>query len=325
MIKTLLPTGLHSLDVAAADAPVVLRQAIWIDLLEPSIEEIRAVEALLGVELPSRKEAQEIEVSSRLYLEGGIIFMILTVLLHAESASPETTSITFAYDPMRLVTLRFAEPTPMRTFPLKLQRTPQTFSTAQKVFIGLLDEIVDRAADILELVASDLSSISRVVFGDSPSRRAGAPGMNYAPILTRIGHNGERAANTRECMVSASRLLSFLAEASRLESEALDQHWKTLAKDVTALTEHATFLSGKVNFALDATLGRINSEQNTIIKLFSVLAVVLLPPTLIASIYGMNFDYFPELHWRLGYPFSLILMVAAAILPYMLFKRKGWL
>ncbi len=323
MIKAFLPTGFHSVDATAADAALLLQQALWIDLLEPAAEEIGAVEAILGLELPTRKEAQEIEVSSRLYVEGGVVFMTLTVLLHADTTSPETTPITFAYGRERLVTLRFAEPAPLRTFPAKLQRTPQSFSTAQRVFLGLIDEIVDRAADILELVAADVNAISRVVFGGSPARGA-ASGVDYNEILTRIGHDGERAAGARESMVSAGRLLSFF-EANRVESEPLDQHWATVAKDVTALTEHATFLSGKVNFALDATLGRINSEQNTIIKLFSVLAVVFLPPTLIASIYGMNFDVFPELHWRLGYPLSLGLMLAAAILPYVFFKRKGWL
>jgi magnesium transporter len=322
VLHALLPDGLRRLDATPGGEAAALEQARWIDLLEPTEAELRLAESVLGIELPTRKEAQEIELSSRLYVDGNVEVMTLAVALHAGTAIPEPTPVTFAYHPRRLVTLRFADTTPFRTFTVKMQRAPQSFPTPQKLFIALVDEIVDRAADILELVAGDLSAISRTVFGEHPL--SPAPGRDYGSVLARIGQNGERAAVVRESLVSAARLVGFFSETHRPDSEALDPHWATVGKDVAALTEHATFLVGKVNFALDATQGRINSEQNTIIKLFSVLAVVFLPPTLIASIYGMNFDHIPELRWLLGYPFSLGLMLAAAVLPYLYFKRKGW-
>lgn len=325
MLTAFSASGIQIVNPASANCAGSLQGAIWIDLLDPSPEETRAVEAALAIELPTRKEVQEIEVSSRLYVENQTVFMTATVMVQADMLHPETTPVTFAYQPQRLVTLRFAEPTPFTTFPPKFQRTPEAFATAQKVFMGLVDEIIDRVADILESIGSDLNAVSRVLFAEASPQPVKKPSVDYTAVLTRIGHNGERAANARETLVSISRLLAFFAEARPgLVGEPLDEHWRTVSKDVSALSDHATFLSNKVNFFLDATLGRINIEQNTIIKLFSVLAVVFLPPTLIASIYGMNFEYMPELKWLFGYPFSLLLILLSAILPYVVFKRKGW-
>jgi magnesium transporter len=325
MLTAFSASGIQIVNPASANCAGSLQGAIWIDLLDPSPEETRAVEAALAIELPTRKEVQEIEISSRLYVENQTVFMTATVMVQADMLHPETTPVTFAYQPQRLVTLRFAEPTPFTTFPPKFQRTPEAFATAQKVFMGLVDEIIDRVADILESIGSDLNAVSRVLFAEASPQPVKKPSVDYTAVLTRIGHNGERAANARETLVSISRLLAFFAEARPgLVGEPLDEHWRTVSKDVSALSDHATFLSNKVNFFLDATLGRINIEQNSIIKLFSVLAVVFLPPTLIASIYGMNFEYMPEIRSVLGYPFSLLLMLLSAILPYLFFKRKGW-
>lgn len=319
----------YSRPVADSGGPLVpghdgdLADALWIDLRDPSADERRAVEAVLGVELPSRQEAEEIEVSSRLYVERGTLFMIATVMLAAGSHQPSTTPVTFAYQARRLVTVRYADPTPFRTYPRKLARQPAAGASAQKLLLGLVDEVIDRAADVLEAIAADLTRLSDEVFSRPKAPHAG---VDFTDVLARIGVNGLRAANARESMVSLSRILAFYAEAIRTVGDGpLDEHWRAVGKDVASLTDHATFLSSKVGFALDATLGRINNEQNQIIKQFSVLAVVFLPPTLIASIYGMNFTGMPELSWSLGYPLSLLLMVASAIAPYLIFRRKGWL
>lgn len=325
MVTAFSASGGQRVDPASADSARSLQAAIWIDVLDPSPEETRAVESALGIELPTLKDIQEIEVSSRLYFESQTVFMTVTVMMRTDTPQPETTSVTFAYQPQRLVTLRFAELMPFSAFPSKLRKTPAAFSTAQRVFIGLLDEIIDRVADILESVGSDLNAVSAIIFADPNPQPARKPTVDYTAVLTRIGHNGERAANARESLVSIGRLLGFFSEACpAVTGEALEEHWRTVSKDVSALSDHATFLSNKVNFFLDATLGRINIEQNNIIKLFSVLAVIFLPPTLIASIYGMNFDYMPELKWLLGYPFSLVLILLAAVLPYLIFRRRGW-
>jgi len=303
-----------------------LKSALWIDLVNPTPEEIRAVESALGIELPTRQDAEEIEISSRLYAENRTLFMIVTVGVGADTLHPTTTPVTFAYQREHLVTVRFAEPIPFATFSRKLRKSPLSYPTAQKVLLGIMDEIIDRVADVLEGVANDLNRVSDLVFslaGGGPKRHAR---VDFTEVLARVGLNGLRAANSRESLVSLSRVLPFFSEACPASNgEPLDDHWQSVGKDIVSLTDHATFISSKVNFFLDATLGRINIEQNTIIKLFSVLAVVFLPPTLIASIYGMNFERMPELRWVAGYPLSVLLMVVAAILPYLLFKRKGWL
>ncbi|HYD82427.1 MAG TPA: magnesium transporter CorA family protein, partial [Opitutus sp.] len=293
-------------------------------------DEIKRVETLLGIELPTRNETQEIEVSSRLYTENRTLFMTATIMVRADKPDLTTAAVTFIYRSQQLVTLRFDSPMPFRTFAARFERNRPTYDTAQKVLLGLFDEVVDRVADILEFVAADLNDLSTTIFMEEPHETGT---LNYTNLLARIGRNGARTANARESLVSLRRLHGFFTEmCSSQQGEELEENWRIAGKDVTALADHATFISSKVNFFLDATLGRVNSEQNTInsqqnkiIKLFSVLAVVLLPPTLIASIYGMNFEFIPELKWKWGYPFSLVLMLISAIVPYLIFRYKRWL
>jgi magnesium transporter len=324
MMTAFSPSGGLTLDPASAGTAHALQDAVWIDLLDPSAEETHAVEVALGIELPTRKDIEEIEVSSRLYVERHTVFMTVTVMRRTDTPQPTTTSVTFVYQPRRLVTLRFTEMTPFSAFESKFRKAPAAFATAQKVFMGILDEIIDRVADILESVGSDLAVVSASIFADE-ARSDKQAAVDYTAALTRIGRNGERAANARESLVSIGRLLTFVGESSpNVVGETLDEHWRTMRRDVLALSDHATFLSNKVNFFLDATLGRINIEQSNIIKLFSVLAVIFLPPTLIASVYGMNFVHMPELAWLFGYPFALFLILLAAVLPYWFFKRRGW-
>ncbi len=317
--------------VAVKDLPAEnWSEVLWIDLLDPTADEIQNIEALEGLSLPTRNEAQEIEISSRLYIENRTLFMTATIMVRATDPNPTTTPVTFAFRPNRLVTLRFDDPAPFKGFGLRYERNREAFPTAQKVFLGLFDDVVDRIADILEFVAADLNQLSTTIFlGESRE-----PGLiNYNEILRRIGQNAARTANARESLVGLRRVHGFFTETcGNLSPEQVDDHWRITGKDVIALADHANFVSSKVTFLLDATLGlissdqnAINSQQNKIIKLFSVLAVVLLPPTLIASIYGMNFQHMPELRWTWGYPLALGLMVVSAVVPYLFFKYKRWL
>jgi magnesium transporter len=310
-----------------ADAVQKLRDGTWIDVVEPTDEEMRLLTRALAFTLPTRGEAQEIESSSRLYQEDNTIFMTATIMVRTESDTPDTTPVTFAFQPQRLVTLRFAEPMPFRTFPPKFDRSCGPTHSAQRVFVGLIDEIIDRIADILEATGSRLNRVSSRLFGKAAAE-PDYTDIDYSHLLIQIGRIGELAANARESLVTMSRLHTYFIESARAASlpEGLDEHWRTIGQDITSLTDHATFLSSKVNFFLDATLGRINIEQNSIIKIFSVASVVFLPPTLIASVYGMNFgDGMPELKWRYGYLFAIGLMILSAVVPYWIFKKRKWL
>jgi magnesium transporter len=189
----------------------------------------------------------------------------------------------------------------------------------------LLDAVIDRAADILERAGADIDKISHDIF--EPEGRRANRSITYQYIFKRIGRKGDLTSKVRESLVSIGRLVTFLSavmEGVKWTKDMREQ-LKTMQRDVASLTDHASYLSNKITFVLDAMLGVVNLEQNNIIKLFSVMAVVLMPPTLIASIYGMNFKIMPELEWAHGYPYALVLMLAAAIVPYYIFKLKKWL
>jgi len=296
---------------------------VWIDLLEPTPEEQRFADEALGLDVPSEEEMQEIEVSSRLYQEGHALYMTATCITGSATANPESVPVTFVLVGHRLLTLSYAEPLPFRIFAAKARRhsTPSN-NSGEEVLAGLLDAIVDRIADILERIQAELDALSREIF----VREAGAAQLDFDEVLRRIGRIHALTSQARESLVSLARMLSFMGRPGETKQmKQIGRGFKTIARDVMALSDHASFTGNNINFLLDATLGLINNQQNGIIKIFSVAAVVFLPPTLIASIYGMNFKFMPELDWHLGYPFALVLMVLSAILPYLYFKRRGWL
>jgi magnesium transporter len=312
---------LKSVDPAGPELQLPER-TVWLDLFQPTSAEEKAVERVLGVDVPTREEMKEIEASSRLYREEGALYMTATLLANADTDTPEATALTFILAGERLITVRYADPLPLRAFAAHALRHPGACGDGEAVFIGLLEAIIDRIADVLEAVGAELDRLSREVF----SRSAAQTSRDFQKLLTRLGRADDLASKARESLVSIGRLLAFAIQSLQSGGrKAGGSRLKTIGRDVASLSDHASFLNNKVNFLLDATLGMINIEQNAIIKIFSVAAVVFLPPTLIASIYGMNFAHMPELDWRLGYPLALALMVVSAILPYLYFKRRGWL
>jgi magnesium transporter len=305
--------------------PRITEQALWIDLLNPTPEEEQKIERGLKLDVPTPEEQQEIEVSSRLYQENGAQFMTATVLVKGDTAEPATTPITFILAGQRLVTVRYAEPRAFSIFVSRCKRPDANLLNGTAILIGLIEMIIDRMADFIEHIQAEVDTLSRSIFemrGGTVTRQ-----RRFDVLLRSIGREGEITSLARESVYSLGRLLTFLTHAAneRKEGKQLQARIRTAARDIHSLTDHVTFLSGKIIFLLDATLGMINIQQNDIIKIFSVAAVVFLPPTLVASVYGMNFDYMPELHWLLGYPFAILLMVLCAVLPYIYFKRKGWL
>ncbi|MBF0269535.1 MAG: magnesium transporter CorA family protein [Alphaproteobacteria bacterium] len=310
------------------DAAALVRHPLWIDLLDPTRDEEMAVQNLLAIDVPTREEMQEIEATSRLYKEDNTYYLTAPILTYADGPHPESTAVTFILARACLVTVRHATPQPFLTFPQRALRQKGISPSADAVLVGLLETVVDRLADVLERVGSDLELLSREIFRPSlPARHAKLrQDRDLQATLLRVGRSGDLASKARDSLLGISRMLTFLNQATE-EWNEVDTliRVKSVTRDIGSLSEHATFTSSKVTFLLDATLGMINIEQNAIIKIFSVMAVVLMPPTLIASMYGMNFKHMPELDWVLGYPWALLLMVVCAFLPYLYFKRRGWL
>ena len=312
----------HPLERVAIDPGLPLPDdAIWLDLLAPTVQEDKPVDQLLGCPVPTREEMQEIEISSRLYTENGARYMTATLMCQADSATPKTTPVTFILAGHRLATVRYDEPRPFAIIEHKLARACSPKVNGETVLMDLLDAVVDRSADILERVGGEIDQISRTIFEPDIAT------PDFKEVLKTLGRKGDLTSKVRESLVSIGRLLLFLAtEAEGMHwAKDMHAHLKTMRRDVASLTDHAGYLAGKITFLLDAMLGVVNLEQNNIIKIFSVAAVVFMPPTLVASIYGMNFhDGMIELEWTYGYPYALALMVIAAVVPLLVFKWKNW-
>jgi magnesium transporter len=325
MLSVYVPNGttLERLTIGAdGDIP---EQAVWIDLDSPAPAEDKLIERAIGVAVPTREEMQEIEVTSRLYVENGALFMTATLMCQSESESPKTTAVTFVLAGHRLITVRYDEPRPFTIVSTKFARACPPGVTGEMVMMDMLDAIIDRAADILEKISADVDQMSREIF--EPEGSVAERSRSYHDILRAIGRKGDLTSKARESLVSIHRVVLYLANEADNMEWAKDQRTmlKGMQRDVVSLSDHATYLANKITFLLDAMLGVVSLDQNNIIKIFSVAAVVFMPPTLVASIYGMNFKHLPELNFEYGYPMAIVMMVAAAVLPYLFFKWKRWL
>lgn len=299
--------------------------ALWIDLIEPTREEDRKVEAHLGIEIPTREEMSDIEPSEIIYAEQNARYMTARILCSSDSEEPRLANISFILAEKALVTVRYDEPRSFAMFASRSTKPGGCGPQPESVLDGLIETIIDRAAEILASLGADIEKLSRSVFDASASKSA--RGEFLRTVIRTLGRKGDVISNVRESMVSVERVLLFLSAsmARPQKSAGFQAEWRTALRDVQSIEEHATFLASKIQFLLDATLGLVSLEQNDIIKLFSVMAVVLMPPTLIASIYGMNFKQMPELEWAFGYPMALVLMVIFAALPFVFFRWKRWL
>jgi len=296
----------------------------WVDLLQPEQGEDKALERCLGIEIPTREEMREIEPSSRLYVDHGVRYMTATTLCNTELGTPKLTQISFVLAPGRLITVRYDTPKPINLFLNRAQKPGTIQGNPESILTGLLDSIVDRVADILEKVGEEIEQVSASIFA---ARTTGSRAETFQDVLRTLGIKGELVSKARESLVSINRLLLFLAteiEGSKV-SKDIRALVKSQSRDVESLTQHCDSLSNKITFLLDATLGLIGIEQNNIVKIFAVLSVVFMPPTLVGTIYGMNFKQMPELAWEIGYPMALALMLITGVGPYLWFRKKGWL
>jgi len=313
--------------IVEATAEKIPDGATWIDLEEPTREEEQLVERCVGLNVPTQEEMAEIEPSSRLYERNGALYMTASVLSGISDGAPGSTPVSFVLTDNRLVTVRYGTPKPIRAFEEQARREPEMVKDALHALVGLIDAIIDRLADELEHVGSEIGELSSAIFKENVEDKR-IPAEKLRKLLTSIGQIQTLLAKIRYTAVSTNRMLNFLAASNRIFEQGGDdirRHLASLTTDVTSLGEHATFQSDNLQFLLDASLGLISIEQNAAMKLFSWAAVVFLPPTLIAGIYGMNFDHMPELHWLLGYPWALAWILATGVLPYLYFRRRGWI
>jgi magnesium transporter len=296
----------------------------WIDLLEPTREEDRKVEEHLGISIPTREDMGDIEPSELLYTADGARYLTVRLVSRVKT-EPEIEGVSIILKDGVMITVRYVDPMSFQMFNNRIARPGACEPTMEGLVSALLDAIIDRAADVLQMTGSELDKTSRRVFeGGGDARRRSE---EYTGVLKALGRHGDLISKIRESLVSVERVLLYMSATYRNAgvSKDLREEVKSTLRDLQSLEEHATFQSQKIQFLLDATLGLVNLEQNNIIKLFSVMAVIFMPPTLIASIYGMNFEVIPELKWSFGYPMALIAMVLAAILPYLFFRWKKWL
>jgi magnesium transporter len=302
--------------------------ATWIDLEEPTREEEQLVERSLGFSVPTREDMVEIEPSSRLYERGGALVMTISVLFGVQDGHPQSAPISFVLKDGKLVTVRYVTPKPWLAFTREARVTPDLVRDAAVALNRLLDAIIDRLADELEESGAEIERISSHTFRQQGGEGPRVPARRLEALLHRIGRTQSLVAKIRETAVSTARAVSFLLASDRMHgpeyARSRDQI-ESIGRDVSALIDHSAYQSGQLIFLLDASLGLISIEQNNAMKLFSWAALIFLPPTLIAGIYGMNFEHMPELKWLMGYPMALTLIVMSAVLPLWVLRRKGWI
>jgi magnesium transporter len=357
-------TGITSIEITQKNKNL-LAQALWIDLLCPSQEEEDIIEEYFKLEIPTKIEMEEIEPSSRLYTENNAFYMTASMIAHSDLPEPIVEPVTFILTENKLFTVRYIEPHSFKVFISQIKRASLGKYDAENLLVILLEITTDRLADILEKVSHKFDEISHLIFHKNGNNSGSnvinykqllqtigsncvlgtktrdslisfirlvsfleqkSKTKNNIPRGLPRTQSNEGLLGERGAVLSPNRARRSTAHAKydQLNPEILSR-LAVVSKDLSALSDYSVYISAEVNFLLDATLGMINIEQNNIIKIFSVAAVIFLPPTLIASLYGMNFEHMPELRWNLGYPLSLLLMVLSAWLPYRFFKRKKWL
>lgn len=321
-------------DITDTSTPIspdsLLQNALWIDLLNPTPEEEKCVEQWANIPIPTREDMREIEESSRFYSENGAQYLTAPFLHLSDGDHRIVSPVTFIMTDKLLISVRYAEP---KSFVLYVSRTAKSGNglinsrtTSLCVLLGIIETNINRLADFIEGVSEKIDAASHHIYRRQSNMRPMST-QNFREILNEIGTHGTFLSRMRESLSGVRRLLVYITANSSPKTQAKDtRSWlKTLERDTESLENYVDFLNNKINFLLDTIVGLISVEQNAIIKIFSVAAVGFMPPTLIASIYGMNFSFMPELSEKWGYPLALIVMVISALIPLYFFRKKGWL
>lgn len=299
-----------------------LASATWIDLVDPDDAEQAVVQAATHLRVPTRADIAEVETSSRLATEHGTLYLSTPMAFLGTDHISHAGPLGIVLSETTLLTLRFDDMPALETFATHLATVPA--ATAPEAFTILLEDIVDRLADVLEHVGTTLDTISQRVFRPETGATPARANTQLRATLREIGRAGSRLSNIRASLLGVQRIAAYARDTAPFLAPHAPR-LQILKADAASLAEYDTQLSSKVQFLLDATLGFISIEQNNGIKVLTVVSVVGVPPTLIASIYGMNFKAMPELQWDYGYAYALTLIVASALLPLVWFKKRGWI
>jgi len=311
----------------AADAP----HAVWFDLLLPMPEEFAFVVRETSLSLPEESDIVEIETSSRLSVDGDVLTVTMPIVTRTPNGL-RASACGFVLAPNRLVTIRFATGPVFDNFPTQPHEVGKSDSAhAAFIFVGLLESIVDKHADALENLRSELDALSHRVFHNGHGKVVSKGGrkpneeMELRALLTTLGQAYDTLSFLRDSQLGIGRIAPYVSTSAAWLPKPVDKRLKTLYTDITSLNEFSTHLSDKVQFLLDATLGLINIAQSTLMKVFTVVAVIGIPPTLMAGVYGMNFTNMPELHWEYGYAYGWAVIILSGLMPLLWFRRRGWL
>ncbi|MDH2925913.1 magnesium/cobalt transporter CorA [Lonepinella koalarum] len=294
-----------------------LNNAIWIDLIEPTREERETLQDSLDQNLASFLELEDIEASARFFEDEDGLHLHSFFYCEDENDYADLSSVAFTLRDGRLFTLRNRELPAFRLYRMRSRYQRLEECNAYEVLLDLLETKIEQLADVIETVYAELEKLSRIILD-------GKQGEAFNEALATLTEQEDSSSKVRLCLMDTQRALSFLVRKTRLPTNQLEQA-REILRDIESLQPHNEALFQKVNFLMQAAMGYINIEQNKIIKIFSVISVIFLPPTLVASNYGMNFEIMPELHFEYGYAMALGIMLLAAIGPYFYFKRKGWL
>ncbi len=287
---------------------------IWIDMLLPSIEEVRAVEEMFDIEFPTKQETEEIELSSRYWEENNRI-EINSYFLINDNKSAFNETVSFILQGSLLISVRYKKLQSFDTFTKKLLLSPREFKNGYSIFCQIIDIRIDADADIIENLSKEITKIRKHVFTDYSN--------DDEEILEKISTFEDLNMKIRENLTDKQRILNSLLKSQKFVD---DKHEiPVMLKDIKSLIDHTNFNFERLDYLQNIFIGILSIEQNKVIKIFTIVNVIFLPPTLIASIYGMNFDFIPELHWEYGYLISIVFMVIASITPILIFKKKGWI
>ncbi|QKF78205.1 magnesium/cobalt transporter CorA [Arcobacter defluvii] len=287
---------------------------IWIDMLLPTIDEIRAVENLFDMKFPTKQESEEIELSSRYWEENNRI-EINSYFLINDNKSAFNETVSFILQGTLLISVRYKKLESFNTFTKKLLISPREFKNGYSIFCQIIDIRIDADADTIENLSKEITKIRKHVFTDYSN--------DDEEILEKISYFEDLNMKIRENLTDKQRILNSLLKSQKFVDDK--NELPIMLKDIKSLIDHTNFNFERLDYLQNIFIGILSIEQNKVIKIFTIVNVIFLPPTLIASIYGMNFEFIPELHWEYGYIFSIVFMIISSITPILIFKKKGWI